>query len=183
MDESVKKLVPRYDATSRGSIDGAALGTPYPPTAGLVRVGDAIGGVNTNDLKVGSITELNMIPDLTILSPKDYVFTVQDGALNTTKLQVPPPIPYKFDEATVLAELKKYIDLTYGQHYAAKDSNRQLLEDVEDAGDIVPYCRWNIIKYARRYGRKNGHNRDDLFKVLHYAIILLGSDNKGKIVK
>jgi hypothetical protein len=29
------------------------------------------------------------------------------------------------------------------------------------------------MKYAQRYGNKNGYNRADLMKVLHYAIIQL----------
>ena len=31
----------------------------------------------------------------------------------------------------------------------------------------------NIIKYCKRYGRKNGKNRDDIMKILHYGIIML----------
>ena len=31
----------------------------------------------------------------------------------------------------------------------------------------------NILKYAQRYGKKNGHNRDDLLKLWHYGIIAL----------
>jgi hypothetical protein len=32
------------------------------------------------------------------------------------------------------------------------------------------------MKYAKRYGKKQGKNELDLLKVIHYAIILLGSD-------
>jgi len=31
----------------------------------------------------------------------------------------------------------------------------------------------NILKYAMRYGKKNGKNRDDLYKIIHYAIIAI----------
>ena len=31
----------------------------------------------------------------------------------------------------------------------------------------------NILKYAKRYGNKEGKNRKDLLKILHYAIIML----------
>jgi hypothetical protein len=31
----------------------------------------------------------------------------------------------------------------------------------------------NIMKYAQRYGKKNGFNRADILKIIHYAIILL----------
>ena len=35
----------------------------------------------------------------------------------------------------------------------------------------------NIIKYAQRYGKKNGKNRADLLKVAHYAIMALHIDS------
>ena len=31
----------------------------------------------------------------------------------------------------------------------------------------------NIMKYAKRYGNKDGKNKNDLLKILHYAIIML----------
>ena len=31
----------------------------------------------------------------------------------------------------------------------------------------------NVLKYAQRYGKKDGANRKDLMKILHYAIIAL----------
>jgi hypothetical protein len=36
----------------------------------------------------------------------------------------------------------------------------------------------NIIKYAKRYGKKNGKNKEDLLKIIHYAVILLGSETQ-----
>jgi hypothetical protein len=35
----------------------------------------------------------------------------------------------------------------------------------------------NILKYAQRYGKKEGRNKDDLLKVIHYAIIQLSQDH------
>ena len=35
----------------------------------------------------------------------------------------------------------------------------------------------NILKYAQRYGKKNGRNKADLMKVIHYAIIQLSLDH------
>jgi len=29
------------------------------------------------------------------------------------------------------------------------------------------------MKYAQRYGKKNGFNRADILKIVHYAVILL----------
>jgi hypothetical protein len=34
----------------------------------------------------------------------------------------------------------------------------------------------NIIKYCQRYGKKEGKNRKDLLKVVHYAIMALYID-------
>ena len=35
----------------------------------------------------------------------------------------------------------------------------------------------NILKYAQRYGKKEGKNKKDLMKVIHYAIIQLSQDH------
>ena len=35
----------------------------------------------------------------------------------------------------------------------------------------------NIMKYAQRYGKKEGHNKADLMKVIHYAMIQLATDH------
>ena len=37
----------------------------------------------------------------------------------------------------------------------------------------------NAIKYLARYGKKNGKNRKDLLKAIHYIVLLMSSeDNK-----
>ena len=35
------------------------------------------------------------------------------------------------------------------------------------------FCLGNVMKYAQRYGKKNGRNRADLMKIAHYAIMAL----------
>jgi len=80
-------------------------------------------------------------------------------------------INYKFNEPALIEELKEYIDKTYGEHYS--QSKFQTTEVVIDNGDGIGFTRGNIIKYAQRYGRKEGRNRKDLLKVLHYAILML----------
>ena len=42
------------------------------------------------------------------------------------------------------------------------------------------FCIGNILKYAQRYGKKDGTNRKDLLKVLHYAIIALHVHDIGE---
>ena len=84
-------------------------------------------------------------------------------------------IDYKFGEAKTLKELEKYIDKTYEQHYSK--SKFQATEFIIDAGHGEGFCIGNILKYAQRYGKKNGKNRADLLKVIHYAIIALSINN------
>ena len=38
------------------------------------------------------------------------------------------------------------------------------------------FCQANILKYGSRYGSKDGRNKGDLLKVIHYAMLLLHFD-------
>jgi hypothetical protein len=78
---------------------------------------------------------------------------------------------YKFNEDCILAEVKKYINDTYKQHYA--QTKFQATEFILDGGHGDGFCIGNILKYAQRYGKKDGYNRKDLLKIIHYAIIAL----------
>jgi hypothetical protein len=41
------------------------------------------------------------------------------------------------------------------------------------------FCQANAIKYLCRYGKKDGKNRKDLLKAIHYIVLLMSSeDNK-----
>tara|TARA_R100001015_G_C4498013_1_gene73438 strand:+ start:187 stop:486 length:300 start_codon:yes stop_codon:yes gene_type:complete len=78
---------------------------------------------------------------------------------------------YKFNENELIEELKNYIYDTYGQHYAT--DKYQATDVIIDSGHGEGFCIGNIMKYAKRYGNKDGKNRKDLMKILHYAIIML----------
>lgn len=82
---------------------------------------------------------------------------------------------YKFDEDKILLELKKYITDTYSQHYAS--DKYQATDVIVDAGHGEGFCIGNIMKYAKRYGNKEGKNKQDLLKILHYGIIMLHVHN------
>ena len=79
--------------------------------------------------------------------------------------------PYVFDEGKYIEEIKNAIDKTYESHYA--QNKIQSTEFITDAGHGEGFCIGNIIKYAQRYGKKNGYNREDLKKIVHYAIIMM----------
>ena len=82
-------------------------------------------------------------------------------------------IEYKFKEGDYLKELQDYIDSTYNQHYA--DGKYQATDLIMDAGHGTGFCIGNVMKYAKRYGKKGTPEdyRKDLMKVLHYALLQL----------
>lgn len=78
---------------------------------------------------------------------------------------------YKFGEDRYLKEIENYINSTYYQHYA--QSKYQATDTILDAGYGEGFCMGNILKYWKRYGKKDGKNRKDLLKIIHYAIMQL----------
>ena len=89
-------------------------------------------------------------------------------------------IEYKFNEKEILEEIQKYVDSTYEQHYAT--GKIQSTEFILDSGHGLGFTIGNILKYAQRYGKKDGFNRKDLFKVIHYAIIALSIKGENEII-
>lgn len=80
-------------------------------------------------------------------------------------------IDYRYSEDKLIRELKEYVDTTYNQHYS--QNKFQTTEFIIDNGHGMGFCLGNVVKYTQRYGKKEGHNRKDLLKVLHYALIAL----------
>jgi hypothetical protein len=80
-------------------------------------------------------------------------------------------VNYKFNEGALIQELQQYVDSTYNQHYSK--NNFQATEFIIDSGHGMGFALGNVLKYAQRYGNKDGTNRKDLMKILHYALIAL----------
>ena len=80
-------------------------------------------------------------------------------------------IDYKYSEDRILKELQEYIDKTYSAHYS--HNKFQATEFIMDSGHGEGFCIGNILKYSQRYGKKDGKNRNDLLKVIHYGIMAL----------
>jgi hypothetical protein len=80
-------------------------------------------------------------------------------------------INYKYNEDRILQEIQAYINNTYAQHYSRRKF--QASEFIFDNGHGEGFCVGNIMKYAQRYGKKKGYNRDDILKILHYGIMLV----------
>ena len=81
-------------------------------------------------------------------------------------------IEYKRNEDKIIREIQEYVDKTYSQHYAGSN-NRDVVDDWEDVGIAKEAFQSNIIKYAKRVGKKDGDNPKDIMKIIHYSIFLL----------
>jgi len=79
---------------------------------------------------------------------------------------------WKYDEGRILREVEEYLSSTYQGHYVGGDNKIQTLDLIDSNGDAEAFCRANIIKYASRFGKKDGKNPKDLLKVIHYAFLL-----------
>ena len=80
-------------------------------------------------------------------------------------------INYKFNEKNLIDDLQNYIDKTYDGHYSK--NKFQSTEFIIDCGHGMGFALGNVLKYAQRYGKKEGYNRADIMKLLHYALIAL----------
>ena len=85
-------------------------------------------------------------------------------------------INYKFKEDKIIELIKQNIDNTYNQHYA--NEKYQATDMILDSGHGEGFCIGNIMKYAMRYGKKNGKSDADLLKIIHYALIALYLNDK-----
>jgi hypothetical protein len=79
---------------------------------------------------------------------------------------------WRYDEGKILREVEAYLSSTYSGHYVGGETKIQTLDLIDSIGDSESFCRSNAIKYLSRFGKKEGKNRKDLLKVIHYAILL-----------
>ncbi|NDC22710.1 MAG: DUF3310 domain-containing protein [Proteobacteria bacterium] len=87
-------------------------------------------------------------------------------------------IDYKYGEDQYLKMITDYVDGTYGEHYVAKDI--QVIDIWQSIGSLETTARDTAIKYLMRYGKKNGRNRKDLLKAIHYIILMMYSEDSTK---
>lgn len=87
------------------------------------------------------------------------------------------PTGLKFNEDKYLEEVRDYLASTYEQHYAS--GKVQTFELIESSGQADGFTMGSVMKYASRYGKKNGYNRKDLLKIIHYAMLQLYVHDKN----
>ena len=81
-------------------------------------------------------------------------------------------INYQRNEGKIIEEIKNYIDSTYSAHYES-GSGRNVCDDWDDMGIAKEAYMSNIVKYVKRFGKKEGENPKDIMKIIHYSIFLL----------
>ena len=84
---------------------------------------------------------------------------------------------FRFNEDKILAEALNYLGSTYEGHYVGElagreQNNVQTIDVWQTLGSVDTTCRDTAIKYLMRYGKKEGHNRKDLLKAIHYIVLL-----------
>ena len=83
---------------------------------------------------------------------------------------------YKYNEDKYVSDIKRYLDGTYGEHYVAKDI--QVVDIWHSLGSLESTARDTAIKYLCRYGKKDGKNKKDLLKAIHYIILMMYADEE-----
>ena len=87
---------------------------------------------------------------------------------------------FKYHEEEILKDIEEYVSSTYRGHYTGDTHeyrNVQTLDLMAARSVASGFCQANILKYGSRYGSKDGKNKKDLMKVIHYAMLLLHFDD------
>ena len=86
---------------------------------------------------------------------------------------------FKYHEKEILKDIEEYVSGTYQGHYTGNSHeyrNVQTLDLMASKDLAASFCQANILKYGSRYGNKDGKNKKDLMKVIHYAMLLAHFD-------
>ena len=83
----------------------------------------------------------------------------------------------KYNEDKIIKEITDYIKGTYGEHYSTTKDGFQVQDMLRHLNIDKDFCQANAIKYLARFGKKNGRNRKDLLKAIHYVILLMSSED------
>ena len=87
---------------------------------------------------------------------------------------------WKYHEMEILKDIKEYVSGTYSGHYTGTTHEYRNVQtiDLMAAQELASaFCQSNVLKYGSRYGSKDGKNKKDLMKVIHYAMLLLHFDD------
>ena len=110
----------------------------------------------------------------------DYMANIDDMYSHHFTTEKPMAHYFKYHEEEILKDIQEYVSGTYQGHYTGKSHeyrNVQTIDLMASKELAAAFCQANILKYGSRYGNKDGKNKKDLMKVIHYAMLLLHFDN------
>ena len=148
-------------------------GSPWPPVDPL----EDCTGLNPLEDCNGLDYEVDLMTD-----QYAHHFTTYDDGMSlqvTEKKMTKTDNNFKYHEDEILKDIQEYVSRTYQGHYTGTKHEFRKVQtiDLMAARDIATgFCQANILKYGSRYGSKNGKNKTDLLKVIHYAMLLLHFD-------
>ena len=109
-----------------------------------------------------------------------HQFTTWDDGMSLQVTEEKPMAHYfKYHEEEILKDIQEYVSGTYQGHYTGKSHEYRNVQtiDLKASKELAAaFCQANILKYGSRYGNKDGRNKKDLMKVIHYAMLLLHFD-------
>ena len=111
---------------------------------------------------------------MTMNEHSGYVDLIKTPAMNEPKNHL-----WKYNEDKILKDVENYVSSTYSGHYCGDEEDYADIQtiDLMAAKKLAAgFCQSNILKYGSRYGNKDGRNKRDLLKVIHYAMLLLHFD-------
>ena len=86
----------------------------------------------------------------------------------------------KYNEDIILALIEQFIRESYDKHYSTDGKGLQAMDIFRNLEIDKNFCQANAIKYLMRYGKKQGRNEEDLYKAIHYIVLLISSERKDK---
>ena len=145
-------------------------------------------GIDSNNFESLYSTQNTDVINFSTTTPAAMDFTIDnscslstDSNNNTFNLNMSKDTNvngfWKYNEDKILKQLEQYISSTYSQHYVDRTGggNEQTLDKIKH-NRREGFCAGNVTKYIDRYDTK-GTPRADLFKVLHYTILLINHLN------
>ena len=131
-------------------------GSPWPP-----QLSDDLEDCNGLDYEIDSMSDIDDM--------YSHYFTEEK----------PMAHYFKYHEEEILKDIQEYVSGTYQGHYTGKSHeyrNVQTIDLMASKELAAAFCQANILKYGSRYGNKDGKNKKDLMKVIHYAMLLAHFD-------
>ena len=88
---------------------------------------------------------------------------------------------FVYDEDKFAEGLMAHIASTHKAHYSG---GIQTVEFIMENAESLDYLKGNVVKYIQRFGKKDGNNIVDLYKAIHYVMMMAYyADKKGMTKK